>query len=230
MIAQLPLNIQLRDHATFSSFYPGDNLEAFNAITHILDPKTEPFLYVWGCDEVGKSHLLQAACNQAMELGLASAYFSLKDLVLQSPEVWQGIESLSLICVDDLEYIAGNPVWEEALFHLFNRILLQQNRLFVSANSAPKDLAIALPDLKSRLASGVTYQLHRLTDDQKIKVLQLRAKQRGLKITLLVGRFLLNHCSRSMTELFGILEVLDRASLAEQRRLTIPFVKQILSI
>lgn len=99
----------------------------------------------------------------------------------------KGIENLTLICLDDIDHLAGKPIWKEVLFHLFNRVRLQNNRLLVSANSAPKDLNMVLPDLKSRLLSSVVYQLHRLADIQKIKALQLRAKQRGLKLTGLVG-------------------------------------------
>ena len=232
MIDQLPLNIQLRDDATLDSFYPGDNVEALNAIQQIAKGEGENFLYIWGQTGVGRTHLLQAACHFATESGVTAIYIPLKGQcgAKFSPEILQGIEDLSLVCLDDIDEAAGFSNWEEALFHLFNRIRSNNGRLIVSSAFAPKDLPIKLPDLKSRLSWGVIYQLHRLNDEQKISALQLHAEQRGIELSETVGQFLLNRCSRNMNELFSVLEKLDRASLAEQRRLTIPFVKQVLDL
>lgn len=228
MVHQLPLNIQLRDDATLDSFYPGDNIEVIKAIHYFVSQKEGAFLYLWGQEGVGRSHLLQAACHASSELGYAALYLPLLEQKYFSSSILQGIDQISLICLDDIQAIAGLPDWEEAIFHLFNRIQLQGSCLLVAADVSPTHLPITLPDLKSRLASGVTYQLHRLSDEQKIKALQLRAAQRGLQLAKSVGQFLLSRCSRDMSELFLTLEELDKASLAEQRRLTIPFVKQVL--
>lgn len=230
MIDQLPLNIQLRDDATFASFYVGDNPEALQAATDLAQGIGEPFLYFWGQTGVGRTHLLQAACHKATEEGASTVYISLQAQKKLSSTIFQGIEDLSLICIDDIDEIAGQAMWEEALFHLFNRIRLQNGRLIIAATVAPKDLKIHLPDLKSRLSWGIVYQLHRLRDEQKIQALQLRADRRGLDLPEAVGQFLLSRCSRNMSELFSTLEKLDRASLTEQRKLTIPFVKQVLEI
>jgi len=227
---QLPLNIQLRDDATFSSFYPGDNIEVLSAIKQLIGRKENAFLYIWGQEGVGRSHLLQAACHAASEVNIAAVYVPLLEQRSSSTSILQDIDGIPLICIDDIQVIAGQSTAEEALFHLFNRVQLQGNVLLVAADISPKNLPIVLPDLKSRLASGVTYQLHRLNDEQKINALQLRATQRGLQLAKTVGQFLLSRCSRNMTELFSTLEKLDKASLAEQRRLTIPFVKQVLAL
>lgn len=229
VVAQLPLNIQLRDDATLASFYPGDNTEALNAIVDISLMVGENFVYLWGM-EAGKTHLLQAACQSAGEMGTAAVYIPLEEYCHLPPTVLQGVEELPLVCIDDLDKIAGIQSWEEALFHLFNRIRAQNGRLLVAANVAPVYLNVHLADLKSRLSWGVVYQLHRLDDEQKLGALQLRARLRGLQLTKTVGQFLLHRCARRFSELFAMLEILDRASLAEQRRLTIPFVKQVLQL
>ena len=230
MIDQLPLNIHLRDDATLANYYSGDNKEALSAVLDIANGIGETFIYLWGQTGVGRTHLLQAACHKATEAGSTVLYIALKDEKKVSPAILQGIEVLSLICIDDIDSVAGKPEWEEALFHLFNKIRAINHRLMISSTVSPKDLSFVLPDLKSRLAWGVIYQLQRLTDEQKIQTLQLRAEHRGLVLTETVGQFLLNRCSRDMPELFAILEKLDRASLAEQRGLTIPFVKHVLGI
>lgn len=230
MIDQLPLNIQLRDDATLNSFYPGENLEALNAIRQFSQGLGEPFLYLWGQLGVGRTHLLQAACQAAGELGVSAVYIPLQAPLDPSAAILQGVEEIPLVCIDNIHTIAGNRVWEEALFHLFNRIRAQQGHLLVAADVSPIHLQVSLPDLKSRLASGVVYQLHRLSDEEKLSALQLRARCRGLIINSTVGQFLLNRCSRNLSELFLTLEKLDNASLAEQRRLTIPFVKHVLNL
>ncbi len=228
--SQLPLNIQLHDDATLSSFYPGDNKEVLEAVKHFAYGKEGMFLYIWGQAGVGRSHLLQAACRAASEIGDAVVYVPLLEQKQLSPGILQGIDDIPLVCIDDINIIAGQPLWEEALFHLFNRIQVQGGRLLIAADISPRNLTVILPDLKSRLTSGVIYQVHRLSDEQKINALQLRASQRGLQLAKAVAQFLLSRCSRNMRELFSMLEKLDRASLAEQRRLTIPFVKQVLAL
>lgn len=230
MTAQLPLNIQLRDDATLESFYPGDNLEILQSVSQIASGRGEQFLYLFGKEGVGRSHLLQAACHHAVSINLSAMYIPLSDPNTLSPLMLQGLEKRALLCIDDIDRAAGNVAWEEGLFHLFNRVLSAGTRLMVSANTAPLHIPIALPDLKSRLASGLSAQLHLLNDEQKLEALQLRAKCRGLNLPGSVGQFLLSRCSRNMTELFASLEQLDRASLAEQRRLTIPFVKHVLGL
>lgn len=230
MVAQLPLNIQLRDDSILESFYAGDNMEALQAITKLSRGIGEPFVYCWGPLSVGRTHLLQATCHAAMEAGITAAYIPLSKFNDLDPALLQGLDTLSLICLDDVQSIAGEPMWEEGLFHLFNRVRANNGRLLISANASPLHLALTLPDLKSRLAWGVVYQLHELSDAQKWHALALRAKCRGLQLNKTVSGFLLNRCSRNMAQLFQYLEILDKASLAEQRRLTIPFVKRILGI
>lgn len=230
MTAQLPLNILLRDDATFSSFYVGDNLETLKALTRFASGLDEPFLTIWSKNGAGKSHLLQAACHLASTLNVRSVYLPLEDYKNLSPIILQNLEKIPLVCLDDVHLIAGNTLWEEALFHAFNRIRSLSTRLLISMETSPLQSPFVLPDLKSRLAWGVAYQLHSMNDEQKLEALMQRAKARGLELNKGVGQFLLSRCPRNMTELFKTLDLLDQASLAEQRRLTVPFVKQVLGL
>ncbi len=230
MTVQLPLNIQLPDDATLSSFYPGDNLEILKIVSNMAIAEGEQFLYLFGKEGAGRSHLLQAACHHAVSIDIPAMYIPLSNQSAVSPLMLQDLEKRALLCIDDIDAIAGNVAWEEGLFHLFNRMRAAGSRLIVSAAFSPSQIPIALPDLKSRLAWGLSAQLHPLNDAQKLAALQLRAKYRGLTLHANVGQFLLSRCARSMTELFASLEKLDRASLAEQRRLTIPFVKHVLGL
>lgn len=225
---QLPLGLELRDDATFASFMSIGNQEAFAAVLKLAQGGNENFLYLWGASGSGRSHLLQACCHAASERNQAAVYFSLRDLSSFSIDLFNGLENLDLICLDDVESIVGNSAWEEQLFHLFNRLRANGKRLLLAANLPPAQLQIKLADLKSRLTWGVVYQLHALDDEQKLIALQLRAQGRGIELEDSVGRYLLRRCARNMGQLFTTLEQLDHASLVNQRRITIPFVKEVL--
>jgi DnaA-homolog protein len=231
MLDQLALSFQLRDDATFENFYDeGNHAEILHRLGHIAVLKGEPFVYLSGACASGKTHLLQSACQAVSKQGQSAMYLSLDQPRRVHAEALKGIEDVALICIDDIDQIAGDTVWEEALFHLFNAIRLKGHFLLVSARLRPKDLNLLLPDLQSRLSSGLCYVLEPLTDHQKEQALQFRALKRGLVLHETVARFLLNHCPRDMAQLFSRLDILDKASLKAQRRLTIPFVKEVLDL
>lgn len=234
VLEQLPLGLQLRDDATFINFLVGDNQQAVAAILNLLQAPlnnlAENFVYVWGAFSSGRSHLLQASCHMAYELGYSGFYLPLQEYCTEPTEVLQGLEHVQLVCIDDIHCIAGDVEWEEQLFHFFNRIRALGHRLLITADQPPAQLPIKLPDLKSRLAWGIVYNLQPLQDEHKIAALQLRAHARGLELDLAVARFLLRRCPRDLGKLFMLLEQLDHASMAEQRRLTIPFVKDVLGV
>lgn len=226
---QLPLGVDLRDDCTLETYYPGDNREALEQIQQMAKGGGEQFTYLWGREGVGRTHLLQGACHFAGRYGQTAFYVSLADPTA-AISILEGLERIHLVCIDDLECVAGNAAWEEALFYFFNRIRALNHRLLIAANAPPKSLPIKLMDLQSRLSWGITYPLHPLDDEQLLAALQLRAKQRGLELTNEVGAFLIRRCVRSMPDLYEILEKLDKASLAAQRRLTIPFIKSVLAL
>ncbi len=218
---QLPLRIGLRDSATFANFYPGPNA----ALLHALQSVAEPFIYIGGAQGSGRSHLLQAACHAVSEANGLAAYLPLAECLVMSPQMLEGMEQMALVAIDDVELLAGNSEWEQALFHLYNRVRDAGNRMVVAGNGAPAALGIVLPDLLSRLGWGPVFQLLPLDDREKAEALRLRAGQRGMELSSEVADYLLNHASRDMRDLFALLERLDEGSLAAQRRLTIPFVR-----
>lgn len=229
-LAQLPLGLSLKDDASFDNFYPGRNCEIVAALKKTASGLGEKIIYLCGSRGQGLSHLLQASCHEAARHKITAIYLPLRDLLSQSPEMLLGIESLQLICIDDLQLLSKSPEWEEEIFHLFNRVHDAGGIVIFAGNDLPKSLHLSLPDLVSRLAWGVVYQLHPLSDAEKINVLILRAQARGITLSEEVGKYILSHCPRHMTTLFAALDALDKASLAAQRRLTIPFVREVLDI
>lgn len=228
MITQLMLDVQMRDAATFANFYVGDNQNLIACLQKLI-AKNESFVYLWGASGSGRTHLLQACCHRVTEQELSVIYLSFNTITNLSPQILENVENLSLVCFDDVEKIAGNKIWEEALFHSFNRMRQAGTRLLIAGNAAPTNLPLTLADLSSRLSSGVTFQIKALTDEQKISALQMRAKIRGMNLPRNAAEFLLRRYQRDTNDLFNILEKLDKISLAEQHKLTIPFIKTVLN-
>lgn len=225
---QLTLSVSVRDDARFANYFAGPNGQVVHAIQDQWRDGGEPFIYLWGSEGVGSSHLLQAACHYSEGLGHKAVYLPLDELVDYDPAVFDGLEVLSLVALDNLEAIAGKPEWEEALFHLFNRLRDGGSRMLVAANNGPRNNGIQLADLSSRLSWGIAYQIEPLEDEDKVQALLLRSKVRGLNMSEDVARYILSRGPRDMSALFDLLAELDQASLSAQRKLTKPFVKELL--
>ncbi|MEX1032371.1 MAG: DnaA regulatory inactivator Hda [Cellvibrionaceae bacterium] len=228
---QLSLGVSLHDEATFANFHipaTSPNRQAVAALEGQWKPDGDRLVYLWGAPGAGLTHLLQAACHAAQEKQYSAQYLPLEELAGFAPQsLFEGLETQDLICLDGLEVVAGNRIWEEALFDLFNRVYDAGRRLVFSAPSGPKELPLQLEDLRSRLNWSVVYQIRRLDDEEKQTALRMRAKARGMDMSSEVARFILSRAPRDMNELFFLLSRLDELSLQEQRKLTIPFVKQV---
>ena len=225
---QLPLGLALRDSARFNSFFAGQNLEAVQGLQQSATGQSEPFVYVAGAEGMGKTHLLQAACHDAVQSGRTTSYLPLQELLAYSPAVLDGLEQLDLVCLDDVSAIAGHDEWEQGLFNLFNRVRQSGGTLLIAGATRPDRAGFLLPDLVSRLGWGVTYVLKPLADDDAITALGFRARLRGLELPDETAQYLLRRFPRDLPTLFALFDTLDTASLIEQRRLTVPFVKSVL--
>lgn len=228
MAQQIPLHFAVNPLQTFELYCAGSNGEAIEAVRRCAIATGEPLLYLWGEPGLGKTHLVNAACREAFHTGRSAACIPLELVGDYGPDMLEGMEYQNLVCLDDIERIAGDPDWERQLFALFNALRDAGSALVVTSAMPPAELPIALPDLKTRLAWGLTLRLHPLEDEQKLAALACRATELGLDLDPRVGRFLLSHYRRDLASLQTLLEELDRATLAAKRRLTIPFIKSYL--
>ncbi|MDT8399809.1 MAG: DnaA regulatory inactivator Hda [Pseudomonadales bacterium] len=230
---QLPLDLFIRDEYKLDNFHVSvKNAELLATLKRGrgVDPG---FYFIWGEEGAGKSHLLQALCQQSELQALrqqseSAVYVPLAQLKTHSPEVLESLETLALVCLDDVDAVLGLEEWEGRLFQFFNRMRETGNRLLVSARVAPRGLQSGLADLLSRLSWGVVYQLHALDEPEKCQVLQARALSRGIVLDQDLLNYILLRGSRSTTGLFQILDRLDQLSLMEKRKITIPFIKNIM--
>jgi DnaA family protein len=225
---QLALGLALRDSARFASYFPGPNREALHTLQALAAGEGDSPVYLTGAAGLGKTHLLQAACHAAGERGYTAAYVPLGEWRTLAPALFEGLEQLQLICVDDVDAIAGQAVWEAGLFHLFNRVRETGGRLLLAAGARPDRVGLQLPDLVSRLGWGVSYTLRPLDDASILQAVVYRARSRGLELAEETAGYLLRRIPRDPPSVFDFLDRLDEAAMIEQRRLTIPFVKSVL--
>ncbi len=223
---QLGLNIQLKEWAVFDSFVTGPNQAAVHYLS-TLAQQQDSVAWLWGKSGVGKTHLLQAVCACVED----SVFIPCRGWVDQgfSSDLLSDLSDLNLICIDDVSEIAGSRAWEEALLLLFNDLKDYGGTLIVSTRLPPTEVKFEIPDVASRLRWGPVFRLKPLTDEQVGRALKIRAAQRGLVLPEDTLGFLMRHYSRDQQQLFALLNQLDVASLAAQRRLTIPFVKSVLA-
>lgn len=230
MSRQLPLlSIALREGLRFESFYAGEQHQTL--LTHlesVIAKEEHAQIFLWGAEESGKSHLLEASCLLAYEEGLRAGYYPLRQMIELGPAVFSGSENHDLICLDDLDVVLENTQWERAIFNMINLARENGQCLIMSAAQNPRDIACDLPDLKSRLPWGTSYQLVELSDIEKAEAIKFRAKQRGFVFPDAVIDYIYNRYPRNFNALIAILDRLDEASLSNQRKVTIPFVKQVL--
>jgi DnaA-homolog protein len=218
---QLALGVRLRADAVFASFAAGLNTEVVTALQH----SSSTPLWLWGPQASGKTHLLQAVVAAADD---SAAYFPLDRTLALPPEALAGYERTAVLCVDDVDAVAGDEAWEQALFGLFNAAAELGTRLIFAAGQAPRQAAWRLDDWRSRAAACVVYQLRELDDEGRIEALRLRAEQRGLQLPHETSEYLLKRMPRDLPSLMAILDELDEASLVAQRRLTVPFIRAAL--
>ena len=218
---QYPFAFTLRQEVGFDSF----SCQAANApLLHFLrgfSDASDRLCLVHGAAGSGKSHLLQALCRQVEQ----AVYLPLKQLLDHGPDTLDGLADFPLLVIDDVQAIAGNTAWEHRLFALFNAVHGGSGRLCLAASLPAAQLPLQLADLRSRLQLCVAFEVHELDDAGKAEVLRQNAAQRGMELKEDAAHYILLHSARGMQALLDVLDVLDRQSLAEQRRLTLPFIK-----
>jgi DnaA-homolog protein len=170
----------------------------------------------------GKSHLLASACQQCDQSGQRAAYVPLVDAHQFAPEILVGLNTFDLVCIDDVHAVAGDPIWEDALFHCYNECDASAARVVFSANAPAHEIGLQLPDLVSRLHAALMVRSEPLDDDHAVEALKRRADFDGFDMPESVAKYLLRRLPRDMPTLIRVLDQLGEHSLAEKRKLTVP--------
>jgi DnaA family protein len=224
---QIPLGVGLRERVTFEGFVAGSNMEALLRVRAVVAEPARAVLWMWGSEGCGRTHLLLAACAAA-SLGTRVAYLPLAEVGDASVDFIGGAGHAELLCLDDLDAVVGSIAAERALFATYRRVEERGGRIVATAGAPPAALGWGLADIGSRFAAAEVFQLRPLDETGCAEALRLRAAGRGLDLPEETARYLLRRMPRDMRSLGRLLDDIDVAALSAQRRLTVPFVREIL--
>jgi DnaA family protein len=228
-VKQLPLAMRLRERAVFDSFVAGDNHAALQQLQAVSRGALTGVYWLSGPPGVGKTHLLQASCALARNSGAEAAYLPLSQLLASGPEILEGWHGARVVALDDLAAIAGMRDWEQGLFRMHREIEERGAALLAAAAAPPLLLKFSLPDLASRFAAAVLLPLRPLGETDQRQALRLRARSRGLELPEESALYLQRRFRRDLPTLYELLDAIDEAALQAQRRLTVPFIRQVLA-
>ena len=233
MKRQLALNVALSDSASFANFLRAPNHEAVDRLQRNLaaletgGSALDPVIFIAGTKGTGKSHLLQATCMAARVRDGQVFYVTLSDHAVLAPSLLDLVGPPRVVCLDDVDAIAGEAAWERAVLTLWERMRSVGGMLVAGARAVPGRIPYGLADLASRLGAGPVYSLAPLNDAEKHEAIRLRAANRGFALADDVVHYIINRYPRDLHSLFGLLDRLDAQSLASQRRITIPFLREL---
>lgn len=223
------LGVRLRAAATFEHFEAGPNGSVLAQCEERLSRRGLAPLLLWGVGRSGRSHLLQAICARAVAVGRGPVYLPLGE-TWSEPAMLEGLAQRDVVCLDDIDARIDDPVWARALFNLYNDLADSGSNLVMSAGCAPSGLAVALPDLASRLSACLVMQVRLLDEEAQGRALRARAEALGIALTDEVLAYLYHRMPRDLGAQLDTLDRLDAASLSHQRRLTVPFVRSVLRL
>jgi DnaA family protein len=228
MSQQRVIPISVADDTSLESFYSARNQPLIAELKRLLaGERVRRVLYLWGDSGSGKTHLLDACCSATQIAATKSLYVSLKQGFEEFGKLRE-VDDDTLVCIDDLEQIAGSEEAQNIILSLYEKITIGTGAIVASGTGPLSSMGLELKDLESRLSSGGTFNIYALDDDEKRKALKLRASKRGFTLDDNVIEFIMSHYRRDTKSLFALLDKMDSASLQAQRKITVPFVKRLL--
>ncbi|MEF9995423.1 MAG: DnaA regulatory inactivator Hda [Burkholderiaceae bacterium] len=213
--AQLALDLIQPLTPTLDNFVPGRNAEALATLRAVQVGGGPQFVYLWGETGAGCSHLLRALGGERVAEGKSG---------VAPPEFDPAIE---LYCVDDVDRLTGDE--QSRLFILMNEVRAHPAARLVAAGRFPPAQLALRDDVRSRLAWGLVYQMHPLSDVEKAQALVAHAGSRGIVLSPEVRAWMLAHLPRDMRTLVAVLDAIDSYALVRQRPITVPLLREWLA-
>ena len=221
-VKQLAFDFSVAIEPTLDVFVAGCNAELLETLRAVARGECrERFIYLWGATGSGRTHLLRALVSALQRAGVDSAYHAC------TPDCGlPDLRTLGAVAIDDVDRLGEDAQVE--LFNLHNALRETDATLIASGSAAPSQLGLR-PDVASRLAWGLVYEVHALTDAEKARALADRAASRGFTLQPDVSQYLLTHARRDMPALLATLDALDRYSLEAKRPVTVPLLRELLA-
>lgn len=228
---QLSLPLCFNPGRSFEDFWVHPkNAELMYHLQGLIEPKGVSALFLWGRPVSGKTHLLEAMCKRVDEFGLRAGYVDFSEVAHLSTAVLDDLDTLDVVCLDNIHTLDHEDHYhfQVAVFNLFNELRAQQKSLIITSEKPVQKLSHMIPDLTSRLRWGLVYQLLGFEQLDPQELLQWSAKHRGMLMSQACADYILKHYARDGHALVSLLDRLEKDSLMEQRKLTIPFIRKVM--
>jgi len=229
MSSQLPFVFDRDSGLTLGNFYAGPNAHVLQTLQDALEAAAGSSIFLQGGPGSGKTHVLLALCNHATARGNRVAYLPFRMAGVQfKPNALQGLEKLRNLFFDDVDAIAGKPLWERELAERLRAETSAPRSVLLSGRRPLDEIGFQHRWLKNYVRRSQQLELTVLTDDDRLWALQRHAQSRGIRLAEDVARYLTRQLPGDLGEWVRALHALDYASLANKRRFTKPFIRSVL--
>ena len=209
--------------SNFNNFYfESSNIEAKDALLVSGD------IFLYGLEKTGKTYLLQSLCNHYFDEGKTSLLIPLKEVKDLGSQITESLENLDLICIDDVDLIVGDNLWEVSIFNLINNCLLTNCRLVFCSSLNPSSINFDLKDLMSRIKKINHIEIFPVKATNLSKAIKFIANSRSINLDKREIDYLITYSERSIANLINIIEKLDDLSMELKRKITIPLIKEVI--
>ncbi len=222
---QLGLPFALNAKMLWRNFRGDNNQQIIAFLAALFKQQTSAVVYLYGAKSSGKTHLLQGCAFEALERSLRVVYLDFEEEIPNG--ILNGLEDNDWVCIDNVDCL--NTDQQQELFDLYNRVANTSTKLVVSGAVLPGELTL-LKDLKTRLSLATIFCLETLNDKSKKDIIQQQVDDRNLKVDRKIYDYLFKYYSRDLTDLLSAIDQLDKASLQQKNKISIPLVKQVLDI
>ena len=228
-MSQIALPLSFDRQFSFDNFISDKRDFIVNSLSGLISGNAENIVGLWGGADTGKTHLLNACAYFAREQSVAFQLYQGVQLAEIEASHFSKSTPTAVLAVDNLDAICGYRDWEETFYRLINQCREEGARLIFTLSSKPQELNCKLADFQSRLSWGLLLQLSQADDIGVRHIVDQRARLLGLVLSPEVLSYLFTHYSRRLSDQMVILQSLDRASLRQQKKITIPLIKQALA-
>lgn len=220
---QLALDLASPPLPTLDNFIVGRNGELLQHMRRLAARGAEErFYFLWGRPDCGRSHLLRGTVTALQRAGATAGYCACQTGIALPA----GLERMDCVALDDVDRLDDEG--QIAAFDLYNTLREHGGALLASGAAPPVQLKLRR-DLVTRLAWGLVYEVHALTDEDKARALAERAASRGFRLPPEVSGYLLTRVRRDLPTLMAMLDTLDRYSLETKRPVTVPLARELFS-
>ena len=213
---------------SFDNFFSDRAELILSSLKALIQGNGEVQIGLWGSAASGKTHLLNASAEFARRKAVVLQIYDAMQLRECDASEFAGFNHCDVLVVDNLDAIAGNPDWEACFYQVINRCREGDYRFVFAMTDKPDDLETSLDDFRSRLQWGLMLQLPSSDDAEIRQILRRRAQLIGIELAEDVISYLMTHHARNIATQMAILRRLDGVSLSQQRKVTIPLIKQAL--